>query len=144
MTTPQQERMGGEVTRISRSESWRREFTRKNGARCHYCNRPGTIDQGPDERPWHADHKHALARGGTDAEDNLVLACKRCNLAKGVKPYKQFAAFARAALWVPDDWGASEHELDELMDFYEEIHANVADAIGDRTWRPDLETGRIV
>lgn len=127
-----------EVTRVARSESWRRDFIRANGARCHYCNRSGTVDQGPDERPWWIDHKHALARGGPDTEDNLVLACKRCNLAKGVKPYNQFAAFARAALWVPDDWRASEHELDELMDLYAAAQGMTS---ADPVWRVDYGEG---
>ena len=41
--------------------------------RCHYCGAPAT----------EVDHVLPVARGGTDAQDNLVAACRNCNLAKG-------------------------------------------------------------
>lgn len=104
--------------RVMRPESWRRQFIADNNARCHYCNRSGSMDIGPDERPWHIDHKQPLARGGADEESNLALACKRCNLTKNVQLYEQFKEFARAAYWVPSDWRASEFELDRLIDLY--------------------------
>ena len=131
------------VERLSRPDSWRREFIRANGARCHYCNRTGHLDMGPDERAWWIDHMKPIARGGPDTEDNLVLACKRCNLAKGVQPYEQFRAFARGAFWIPDDWRASEASLDELMILYTASEARVLNA-EDLTWRLDQERRCIV
>lgn len=133
-----------EISRVSRPDSWRQEFIRRNRGRCHYCNRPGTPLSGPDDRSWHVDHKQALARGGADEEYNLVLACKRCNLAKGVQPYDQFAAFARAAFWVPDDWRVSEYDLDSLASRYQDIADTNPLCAEDLTWRVDTERGRIV
>jgi hypothetical protein len=129
------------VVRVARPDSWRRAFIARHRGRCHYCNRPGTQEIGPDDRPWHIDHVVALARGGLDEEENLTLACKRCNLAKGVQPAAQFAAFARAAFWVPDDWRASEYELDRLM----ELHGGAVDKHGgDPSWRIDCQNYQIV
>lgn len=107
------------ATRAIRPESWRHEFIRRNKFRCHYCNRRGVdLEVGPDDRPWHIDHMKPLSRGGVDEEFNLALACKRCNLTKGTRPYKDFAQFAQMAFWTPDDWRLSEPDLDELMRFY--------------------------
>jgi hypothetical protein len=132
-----------EIARLNRPESWRREFITKHRGRCTYCNRRGSQDMGPDERPWHVDHKQPLARGGVDEEDNLTLACKRCNLAKGVQPYAQFAAFAKAAFWVPDDWRVSEFDLDHLMDVYGKVQNRWTGVGGDSKWRVD-DDDRIV
>lgn len=127
--------------RVSRSETWRQEFIRSCGAKCHYCNRPGTLERGPDDRPWHIDHKNALATGGEDAEGNLALACKRCNLTKGTRPYKSFVTFARAAFWQPEsDWRVSEFHLDELMRRYE-LAPGSDNEYG--RWRVDLDELRI-
>lgn len=132
------------VERVARSDAWRRMFVQANGRRCHYCNRRASLDLGPDDRPWHIDHKTPLARGGEDVEDNLVLACKRCNLAKGVQPYERFREFGRAAFWVPDDWRASEADLDSLMDWYqlapgggEDVGRWRVDRLNYRIWRID-------
>lgn len=133
-----------EISRVSRSDSWRREFIAQHRGRCHYCNRVGLQDTGPDERPWHVDHKQARARGGSDKEDNLTLACKRCNLSKGVQQYAQFAAFAEAAFWVPDDWRASEFDLDRLMETYANVqNKHAGNTGGDSIWRVD-DRDRIV
>lgn len=134
MTTP----------RLSRSAGWRHEFIRRNGARCHYCNRPGTQDMGPDDRPWWIDHMDPIARGGPDVEENLALACKRCNLAKGVKPYEQFKEFAAAAFWVPDDWRASEFDLDDLMSLHTGALRASRPEDADPTWHLDGDRGSIV
>lgn len=106
-----------DITRTKRPDSWRREFIAKNGARCHYCNRPSSLDIGPGGRPWHIDHMNPIARGGEDSEENLALSCKRCNLVKGTRPYKKFKNLARDAFWQPDD-GISEGEIDALMDMW--------------------------
>lgn len=108
----------GAVERANRPDSWRADFIRNNGFRCHYCNRTGGIDIGPGDRPWHVDHMRPISRGGLDEDENLALACKRCNLTKGAQPYDLFREFARLAFWVPDDWRVSEGMLDSLMDGY--------------------------
>ena len=106
--------MTATITRINRPESWRRSFIARHGARCHYCNRAGSLDEGPGQRPWHVDHMNPLARGGADSEENLTLACKRCNIAKNATPYEDFKAFAGAAWWQDRD-GIDNGELDSLM-----------------------------
>lgn len=40
--------------------------------------------------PFHIDHVLAVANGGTDALDNLVVACKPCNLSKGSKTVEEW------------------------------------------------------
>lgn len=129
--------------RLSRPASWRQAFVTAQGGRCHYCNRPGpSCEVGPDDRPWHLDHKTPLARGGQDDEGNLVLSCKRCNLAKGVQPYKQFRDFAAKAFWVPSDWRVSEFDLDQLMWLYAGAypgHRGKDRDANDDVWRVDAE-----
>ena len=109
--------MTATIARINRPESWRRSFIAQHGARCHYCNRTGSLDEGPGQRPWHVDHMNPLARGGADSEENLTLACKRCNTSKHATPYEDFKAFARAAWWQERD-GVDEGELDSLADLW--------------------------
>lgn len=131
------------TVRMVRPRPWREEFVAERGGRCHYCNREGSsAEAGPDDRPWHIDHKTPLARGGEDVEDNLVLACKRCNLAKGVQPYKQFKDFAAKAFWVPSDWRVSEFDLDKLMALYAGAypgHRGKDRDANDDVWRVDAE-----
>jgi hypothetical protein len=40
----------GTAGRINRPDSWRADFIKRNGFRCHYCNRSGAADIGPDDR----------------------------------------------------------------------------------------------
>ena len=122
--------MTATITRIDRPESWRRSFIAQHGARCHYCNRAGSLDEGPGQRPWHVDHMNPLARGGADSEENLTLACKRCNIAKHATPYEDFKALAGAAWWQDRD-GIDEGELDSLAELWSAtvnggrgVHAN--------------------
>lgn len=128
------------MERISRSDAWRAAFIKRNSFRCHYCNRRGAADIGPDDRPWHVDHMKPLARGGDDAEENLALACKRCNAAKGVQNYELFRQFASRAFWVPSDWRTSEAVLDSLMRDYAEWGEKRDQ---DREWKIDLRSNAI-
>ncbi len=54
--------------------------------RCHYCGRDcvaGPIKgEGRSRRPT-VDHVEATSAGGSNLNDNLVLACHGCNTAKG-------------------------------------------------------------
>ena len=49
--------------------------------RCEYCRAPELIFNFPFE----VEHIVPLSQGGTDAEDNLALACRSCNLRKGTR-----------------------------------------------------------
>ena len=43
-----------QIAWISRPQPWREEFIRSHDYRCHYCNRfAGSVDVGPDGKPWH-------------------------------------------------------------------------------------------
>lgn len=64
----------------------RAEVFRLKGSCCAYCHRPA--DQ--------IDHVVALVRGGTDAIDNLVPACRSCNSSKQDKPVEQWLASRKA------------------------------------------------
>ena len=46
--------------------------------RCEYCHAPEVVFNFAFE----VEHIEPQARGGTDAEDNLALACRSCNLFK--------------------------------------------------------------
>jgi hypothetical protein len=49
------------------------------GLRCEYCHLPEAIS----ELPFQFDHVIAEQHGGVATEDNLALACVRCNRYKG-------------------------------------------------------------
>lgn len=46
---------------------------------CRYCGRSAP------EVVLHVDHVHPQSRGGSDAMDNLVTACRDCNVCKNAK-----------------------------------------------------------
>ena len=103
------------IARISRPQSWRETFIRSHDYRCHYCNRfAGTVDVGPDGKPWHVEHMDALANCGADSEENLTLACERCNSLKSVLPYENFRRYARAALWAGESSRLDLKDLEYL------------------------------
>lgn len=50
---------------------------------CAYCGRRHHSSSiGPDNRPWHLDHREPFSKGGADGPENLVLSCEQCNLRK--------------------------------------------------------------
>ncbi len=60
------------------------------GMRCHYCRcKLNYTDKQSKQAPTY-DHKAPLSRGGTDANENLVIACVGCNNAKGDMSYESF------------------------------------------------------
>lgn len=58
----------------------------KAGKKCRYCGVP--IPR-PGSRSAHYDHVKPLAQGGSNRLDNIVLACRACNLKKGNKTPQQ-------------------------------------------------------
>ena len=80
------------------SPSFRRSFIERmlaeNGnLNCHYCNiecRPGYRNIYKDSAT--VDHKIPKCKGGTNARENLVLACNECNNLKGNRSYEDFIA----------------------------------------------------
>jgi hypothetical protein len=108
-----------QIARISRPQSWREEFIRSHDYRCHYCNRfAGSVEVGPDGKPWHVEHMDALANGGADAEENLTLACERCNSLKHTLPYANFKEYAKAVFWEGEPERIREGDLNSLMTAY--------------------------
>lgn len=58
-----------------------RQFVRdRAGRRCEYC---GISEDDDFVLLFHIEHIRARQHGGSDAEDNLALACHHCNLHKG-------------------------------------------------------------
>ena len=80
-------------TRLSRRADWHKRRARKVAAggtysaqdvqkqhqyqkgRCYYCGQKLG-------KPYHVDHVIPLSRGGSNAPENIVLACSHCNLSK--------------------------------------------------------------
>ena len=65
----------------SRRRRKRRALALRDGASCFYCGRQLATGE-PFSRPT-IEHVVPVSRGGSNALENLVLACKPCNLAKG-------------------------------------------------------------
>lgn len=51
--------------------------------KCFYCDKPLFWKRKGHREKGTIDHFIPLADGGSNASDNLVLACKKCNNAKG-------------------------------------------------------------
>jgi 5-methylcytosine-specific restriction endonuclease McrA len=56
----------------------------RSSVECHYCGTRVGLDNST------FDHVVPLAKGGADDLSNGVLACRRCNAAKGRKSYHEF------------------------------------------------------
>jgi 5-methylcytosine-specific restriction endonuclease McrA len=58
----------------------RRKVRERSGGRCEYCR----LSQAHEPaQTFHVEHVTARQHGGTDALDNLALACQLCNSSKG-------------------------------------------------------------
>lgn len=81
------------VVRVLRDELWEIQ-----GGRCWYCHRETQLPGPGQIKPFPSnvliatvDHKIPLCRGGDPiARSNLVIACDRCNQAKGEKTAAEF------------------------------------------------------
>lgn len=62
----------------------------RDGQRCTYCQGEGGVVNGPDGQRWNIDHETPLKQGGTNELDNLRLACRACNRAKGARTPEQW------------------------------------------------------
>jgi 5-methylcytosine-specific restriction endonuclease McrA len=72
--------VGGKTHSI---DEWKALIKRRDG-RCFYCGRR--------DLPLTRDHMIPLTRGGSDAIENIVPACRPCNSAKGTKTTDEFLA----------------------------------------------------
>lgn len=64
-------------------EEWR-AVLKSQAWRCFYCCVELTA------KTWSRDHKIPLSRGGSDAIENIVAACRRCNSRKGARTVTEF------------------------------------------------------
>lgn len=67
---------------------------RRDGGNCYYCGvvldfSSYSFKTHPDNHA-HLEHKTPVIRGGLHVLDNVVLACRRCNLSKGSKTEQEF------------------------------------------------------
>jgi 5-methylcytosine-specific restriction endonuclease McrA len=62
-----------------RESALRHLVSQRAGWRCEYCHAP----QGPTGQSFHLDHVVPESRGGERTQENLALACPRCNLTRG-------------------------------------------------------------
>lgn len=63
----------------------------RDGKVCHYCGRPLQSGVGGyNDEGLSIDHITPVVDGGTDDLENLVLACRRCNLNKRTKHYQEY------------------------------------------------------
>lgn len=60
----------------------RRAVIERDGNVCRYCGDTGG--------PFHIDHVHPVALGGTNDLDNLVRACAACNLSKSDRTVEEW------------------------------------------------------
>ena len=67
-----------------------RRLRERANHRCVYC--------GAIEGPMHLDHIIPRSQGGSDAEDNLVLACASCNSRRQDMSLHRYARYLREQL----------------------------------------------
>ena len=64
---------------------------------CPYCGHRGRESQTGEE-----EHIIPLSRRGSDKSRNKLIACEKCNAAKGRKTPAEFAKWVEANNWRPD------------------------------------------
>lgn len=67
-------------------------LTERDGFHCHYCGCTLEENEITGFNPKGSSIDHAIAQdsGGTDDLENLVLACRQCNVNKKTKHYQEF------------------------------------------------------
>lgn len=75
---------GGLLTKETLQIVYEDNIKRFGTLTCYLCLQP--IEFGKD----HLEHKIPLSRGGTNARDNLDVACSKCNLSKNRKTETEF------------------------------------------------------
>lgn len=109
---PRESAVAKETTITAESFSrLRRIVERQSGKVCAYC---GNID-----KKGHIDHVIPLSRGGDDSLENLVWACRRCNLSKGSKTV--------------GEWKRSSINLNELL---EDVESDADTILGELNLLP--------
>lgn len=78
------ERGGGKLSTQTVQLVYEENIKQYGTLTCIYCLKP--IEFGRDT----LEHKQPLSRGGTNAKENLAVACLRCNSRKRAMTYEQF------------------------------------------------------
>lgn len=73
--------------RKSRSKMEKEDFYHKANGKCYYCKK---FIPSPNEMIL--DHKIPISRYGSDEDENIAVACKRCDHIKGTFTEKEFRA----------------------------------------------------
>ncbi len=79
----------------SRAGSWRNRIKReklfiKQGGFCYYCLEPMVMSVPNHPMRGTLDHVKPRSAGGANSQDNLVLACLRCNRRKAAQREADF------------------------------------------------------
>lgn len=60
----------------------------REGFPCYYCGEVMSIGVPNAFDSCSIEHKKAIANGGSNSLDNIVLCCERCNMRKGESDYR--------------------------------------------------------
>jgi 5-methylcytosine-specific restriction endonuclease McrA len=84
---------------LSLTKEQRKRFLRSidDGLRCHYCQ--GNMDYRKSSSASYATWDHIIPKieGGADTQENLVVACFKCNQKRGSTNYQKFMNEVRGA-----------------------------------------------
>ena len=71
--------MRGQAGKAPASHGWRK------GRYCYWCNQKVAYDPRLWQEPYAATRDHLVPRslGGSNAHWNIVVACRKCNMARG-------------------------------------------------------------
>lgn len=74
--------VAGSAAAPCKAEKALKEAHRVHGGGCFYCKQP--------VKDLTIDHAEPLALGGSQTLQNLLIACKSCNISKGHRPIEAF------------------------------------------------------
>lgn len=123
------------MKRVTISKKTRFNIFARDSFSCQYCGRT------PPAVILHLDHVIPLAEGGTDDPDNLITACKECNLGKGTKLLsiapkgtgisdriselkEQEAQLAAYRKFLEKNRQRQESEIEEIADYWSRLFDN--------------------
>jgi 5-methylcytosine-specific restriction endonuclease McrA len=96
-------------------EKLREEILAKTGGRCAYCGKE------LHNKAWHLDHAVSISskgrRRGYSDKDNLLPACPRCNLRKGLHTLKGFRAHIKKRLLKKIQENEVNTDIEELLQY---------------------------
>jgi len=78
----------------------RLELLKEQGGKCWYCG--CAIHADPKLEPFsQLEHQHPRSRGGRSSKENIVLACRPCNIRKKDRTVEEFRAWMEARNGTP-------------------------------------------